>query len=106
VNGRKYQRRVESRMLLTTSFAMIWRWRTHVAANMRLRGLYILLDGQPVRSCLMLAVQAKNHEVSTVEGLADKDGEYHPLQQRCMIITACNAATARPHLDDHDGISR
>ena len=41
----------------------------------------ILLDGEPVRSCLMLAVQAKNHEISTVEGLAGKDGEYHPLQQ-------------------------
>jgi len=41
----------------------------------------ILLDGEPVRSCLMLAVQAKDHEISTVEGLAGKDGEYHPLQQ-------------------------
>ena len=41
----------------------------------------VLLDGEPVRSCLMLAVQAENHEISTIEGLATKDGEYHPLQQ-------------------------
>ena len=41
----------------------------------------VLLDGQPVRSCLMLAVQARGHEISTVEGLTGKDGEYHPLQQ-------------------------
>lgn len=41
----------------------------------------ILLDGEPVRSCLMLAVQAEKHEISTVEGLAGADDEYHPLQQ-------------------------
>ena len=41
----------------------------------------VLLDGEPVRSCLMLAVQARNHEISTIEGLTNKDGEYHPLQQ-------------------------
>jgi aerobic-type carbon monoxide dehydrogenase small subunit (CoxS/CutS family) len=41
----------------------------------------VLLDGEPVRSCLMLAVQARHHEISTVEGLTGKGGEYHPLQQ-------------------------
>jgi aerobic-type carbon monoxide dehydrogenase small subunit (CoxS/CutS family) len=35
----------------------------------------------PVRSCLMLAVQANHHEISTIEGLTNKAGEYHPLQQ-------------------------
>jgi len=40
----------------------------------------ILLDGQAVRSCLMLAVQADGHEVRTVEGLSD--GEHlHPIQE-------------------------
>lgn len=40
----------------------------------------ILLDGQAVRSCLMLAVQADGHEIKTVEGLAD--GEHlHPIQE-------------------------
>ena len=41
----------------------------------------ILLDGEPVRSCLMLAVQAQGHAVRTVEGLAGEDGTLHPLQQ-------------------------
>jgi len=39
----------------------------------------VLLDGKSVRACLMLAVQANNHEVMTVEGLADS-GKMHPLQ--------------------------
>jgi carbon-monoxide dehydrogenase small subunit len=40
----------------------------------------VLFDGQTVRSCLMFAVQANNHEVMTVEGLAH-GGQMHPLQQ-------------------------
>ena len=40
----------------------------------------VLLDGQGARSCLMLAVQANGHAVTTVEGLA-RNGELHPLQR-------------------------
>jgi carbon-monoxide dehydrogenase small subunit len=40
----------------------------------------VLVDGQSVRSCLMFAVQAHNHEVMTVEGLSH-NGEMHPLQK-------------------------
>jgi carbon-monoxide dehydrogenase small subunit len=40
----------------------------------------VLLDGASIRSCLLLAVQAQNAEVVTVEGLA-REGELHPLQQ-------------------------
>lgn len=40
----------------------------------------VLLDGQAVRSCLLLAVQCHGREISTVEGLA-ADGELHPLQE-------------------------
>jgi carbon-monoxide dehydrogenase small subunit len=39
----------------------------------------VLLDGAAVRSCLMLAVQARDHDVVTVEGLADGD-RLHPVQ--------------------------
>jgi len=38
------------------------------------------LDGEAVKSCTMLAVQADGREVTTVEGLAD-DGEFHPIQE-------------------------
>jgi carbon-monoxide dehydrogenase small subunit len=40
----------------------------------------VLLDGQPVNSCLVLAVRANGHEVMTVEGLGDED-HLHPLQE-------------------------
>jgi aerobic-type carbon monoxide dehydrogenase small subunit (CoxS/CutS family) len=40
----------------------------------------VLLDGLAVRSCLMLAVQARGREITTIEGLADGD-EFHPVQQ-------------------------
>jgi carbon-monoxide dehydrogenase small subunit len=40
----------------------------------------VLLDGAPVRSCLMFAVQAQGSEISTVEGLA-QNGKLHPLQR-------------------------
>jgi carbon-monoxide dehydrogenase small subunit len=40
----------------------------------------VILDGKPVNSCLVLAVQAAGSDVQTIEGLAD-DGELHPIQQ-------------------------
>jgi carbon-monoxide dehydrogenase small subunit len=39
------------------------------------------LDGRPVKSCTVLAVQADGAEVTTIEGLASEDGELHPLQE-------------------------
>ena len=41
----------------------------------------VLVDGEAVRSCLMLAVQAEGHEITTVEGLTTPDGEPGALQQ-------------------------
>jgi carbon-monoxide dehydrogenase small subunit len=41
----------------------------------------VQLDGEPVRSCLMFAVQADGHRVDTVEGLAPSAEELHPIQQ-------------------------
>ena len=83
VNGIAYTRRVESRLLLSDflrhDLALAG---THVGCEHGVCGACtILLDGQPVRSCLMLAVQAKDREISTIEGLAGKNGEYDPLQQ-------------------------
>src|ERR1700756_190193 len=55
---------------------------THVGCEHGVCGCCtVLFDGAPVRSCLMLAVQAEGHEVTTIEGLA-RDGEpLHPVQQ-------------------------
>jgi carbon-monoxide dehydrogenase small subunit len=83
VNGVSYARRVESRMLLSDFLRHdLGLAGTHVGCEHGVCGACtVLLDGEPVRSCLMLAVQAKGHEISTVEGLTGKDGVYHPLQQ-------------------------
>lgn len=54
---------------------------THVGCEHGVCGACtVLLDGESVRACLMLAVQADGAEILTVEGLA-RDGELHPLQQ-------------------------
>ena len=83
VNGVRYGRRVESRMLLSDFLRHdLGLAGTHVGCEHGVCGACtILLDGQPVRSCLMFAVQAEGQEISTVEGLAGINGEYHPLQQ-------------------------
>lgn len=55
---------------------------THVGCEHGVCGACtVLLDGAPVRSCLMFAVQAEGHAVTTVEGLADADGRLHPVQE-------------------------
>ena len=54
---------------------------THVGCEHGVCGACtVLLDGEAVRSCLMLAVQARGHDVMTVEGLADGE-QLHPVQQ-------------------------
>jgi len=55
---------------------------THVGCEHGVCGCCtVLLDGAPVRSCLMLAVQAEGHELTTIEGLARDSGPLHPVQQ-------------------------
>ena len=55
---------------------------THLACEHGFCGnCNVLLDGESVRSCLLLAVQADGREIETVEGLADRDGTLSALQQ-------------------------
>ncbi len=73
----------------------------------------VLLDGEPVNSCLMFAVQADGREVTTVRGLA-ADGELHPLQQsflehagsQCGFCTPGMLLTSKWYLDDHPAAGR
>lgn len=83
VNGTIYRRAVESRTLLSDFLRHdLGLAGTHVGCEHGVCGACtILLDGAAIRSCLMLAVQANGHELSTVEGLARSDGELHPIQQ-------------------------
>ena len=83
LNGRPVRATVEACLHLADFLRHTLRFTgTHVGCEHGICGACtILLDGQPVRSCLMFAVQAGKHEISTVEGLAGGDGEFHPLQQ-------------------------
>jgi carbon-monoxide dehydrogenase small subunit len=55
----------------------------------------VLLDGQPARACLMLAVQADGAEITTIEGLADGD-EMHPVQRAMKEAMAFQCAFCAP----------
>jgi len=55
---------------------------THVGCEHGVCGCCtVLLDGAPVRSCLMLAMQGEGHEITTIEGLAHDGAALHPVQQ-------------------------
>jgi carbon-monoxide dehydrogenase small subunit len=41
----------------------------------------VVVDGESVKSCTMLAVQADGREITTIEGMAAADGTFHPLQE-------------------------
>jgi aerobic-type carbon monoxide dehydrogenase small subunit (CoxS/CutS family) len=83
VNGSPYRGSVEGRMLLSDFLRHDLRLAgTHVGCEHGVCGACtVLLDGVPVRACLMLAVQADGHELSTVEGLAIDAERLHPIQR-------------------------
>jgi len=83
VNNQTYQRTVEPRLLLSDFLRHeLGLTGTHVGCEHGVCGACtILFDGAPVRSCLMLAVQADGHTLQTVEGLAPNPDTLHPLQQ-------------------------
>ena len=82
VNGRSYEVRVELRRTLADALRDdCGLTGTHLGCEHGVCGACtVLADGQPVRSCLMFAVQCEGVELRTVEGLADGD-RLHPMQQ-------------------------
>ena len=86
VNGVSYEAAVEPRTTLVDFLRHeLGLTGTHVGCEQGACGACtILLNGQAVRSCLMLAVQADGAEIMTVEGLGGRDGQLHPLQQAFM----------------------
>jgi aerobic carbon-monoxide dehydrogenase small subunit len=82
VNGRLYEADVEPRTLLAYFLReQLKLTGTHIGCDTTTCGACtVLLDGKPVKSCTVLAVQANGREVTTVEGL-EKNGQLHPLQQ-------------------------
>jgi carbon-monoxide dehydrogenase small subunit len=69
----------------------------------------VLLDGEAVRSCLLFAVQAEGHEVTTIEGLSPSDGSLSPLQEafrqchglQCGFCTPGFIVSVTAFLRDH-----
>ena len=82
VNGTQYERTVEPRLLLSDFLRHdLGLTGTHVGCEHGVCGsCTVLLDSQPVRSCLVFAVQAHGHEITTVEGLGTPDN-LHPIQE-------------------------
>jgi carbon-monoxide dehydrogenase small subunit len=83
INGRVVRGEVDARLLLADFIRdHAGLTGTHLGCEHGVCGACtIQLDGQPVRSCLMFAVQANGHQVSTVEGMAPSATTLHPLQQ-------------------------
>jgi len=83
VNGEQRGRTVPVRLLLSDFLrSYLGLTGTHLGCEHGVCGCCtVLLDGDPVRSCLLFAVQVDGHTITTVEGLASPDGALHPLQE-------------------------
>ena len=82
VNGQTHEDEVEPRMLLAQYLREVLDLTgTHVGCDTSGCGACtIVVDGQAVKSCTLLAVQADGAEITTIEGLA-QNGELHPIQE-------------------------
>ena len=116
VNGTLYERDVLTRTHLGDFLRQdLGLTGTHLGCEHGVCGACtIILDGQPIRSCLMLAVQANGATIRTIEGLAQSDGTLHPVQEafwdkhglQCgfctpgMVTTLAAVLEADPTLDE------
>jgi len=98
VNGKRYTRQVEARLLLSDFIRHeLGLTGTHVGCEHGVCGACtILVDGVPMRSCLMLAVQASGRELATVEGLAAAPDRLNPLQEAFRAAHALQCGFCTP----------
>ena len=117
VNGERQEAEVEPRQLLVYFLReQLGLTGTNVGCDTSSCGsCTVLLDGESVKSCTVLAVQADGHEVMTIEGLA-RDGELHPVQQafheqhglQCgyctpgMVLAAVSLLQEQPNPSEHE----
>jgi carbon-monoxide dehydrogenase small subunit len=110
VNGESHEVAVEPRMtLLEVLRDMVGLTGTKNGCSLGNCGsCTVLLNGKPVASCLVLAVEAQGKEVMTIEGLA-QNGELHPMQQafidhgalQCGFCTPGMILSAKALLDEN-----
>lgn len=113
VNGEAIERVVPARTLLVHFVRDVLELRgTNVGCDTSSCGACtVLLDGQSVKSCTVLAAQAHGHEVTTIEGLAT-DGALHPMQQafqthhglQCGYCTPGMVMAAVSLVDEHGAL--
>jgi carbon-monoxide dehydrogenase small subunit len=98
INGQHYQGEVEARKLLVDFIREdLGLTGTHVGCEHGVCGACtILWDGEPVRSCLLFAVQAHGAELETVEGLARSPTELHPIQEAFWKVHALQCGFCTP----------
>jgi carbon-monoxide dehydrogenase small subunit len=117
VNGTSREAEVEPRLLLVHFIRdVLGLTGTHVGCDTTNCGACtVLLDGKPVKSCTIFAVQADDQEIRTIEGVAD-NGKLHPLQEgfreehglQCgfctpgMILTAKALLERNPHPSEQE----
>ena len=117
VNGERREAEVEPRQLLVYFLREhLGLTGTNVGCDTSSCGsCTVLLDGESVKSCTVLAVQADGHAVMTIEGLA-RDGELHPVQQafheqhglQCgyctpgMVLAAVSLLQEQPNPSEHE----
>ena len=116
VNGTKVARRVPARRtLLDFLRGDLGLTGTHAGCEHGVCGACtVMVDGLAVRSCLMFAVQADKAEVTTIEGVAEDDGTFHPVQQamhdshglQCGFCTAGIVMTLKSMHGDDQPASR
>jgi carbon-monoxide dehydrogenase small subunit len=109
VNGATHASLVEPRLLLSDYLRHeLGLTGTHVGCEHGVCGACtVLFDGQPVRSCLIFAVQADGHEIGTVEGISPGPDQMHPLQEafwnkhalQCGFCTPGFLMTLLPYLE-------
>jgi carbon-monoxide dehydrogenase small subunit len=110
LNGEERSNEVESRLLLVHYLrGTLGMTGTHIGCDTTSCGACtVLLDGVPVKSCTVLAVQADGREITTVEGLA-AGAELHPIQEgfheehglQCGFCTPGMMLTAKALLDEN-----
>ena len=110
VNGKSYQQTIDPRTLLSDFLRNdLGLTGTHVGCEHGVCGACtVLLEGLPVRSCLLFAPQVHNQEVLTVEGLGTID-DLHPLQEafreahalQCGFCTPGILTTLVPYLEEN-----
>ena len=97
VNGKQYRRRIESRMLLVDFLRdELGLTGTHIGCDTGHCGACtVLMNGVTVKSCLLLAAQANNADIQTIEGLA-VENELHPIQEAFLEHNALQCGYCTP----------